>query len=480
MTASFIGSASNGLQVTSSGLTASTSVLQHGSTLVGDLLILTVAFNDRAASGNPGIGTPSGWLERIDSGVLDAGTSSATREKVFYREAATAGAASHTVNFTTAANQSGNHVSWHMQTWRGHRSIANGGPFSGDDFSVDDTATVAAANRAVECPSVSPAGDGGVIVCICETAGTLGSGADAWTPPSGMTTAGNVNLASGQFIAIGAAYLARTTGATGARTGTLDIDTSASNFYSHEVGVTLVLAEPNLAPTSATPLYPDGGITVPFDEPTACTWLFNDPDSGDYQSKADFRHRLVGAGSWTTILTAVTLSDTYLIPASTYADGDDVEWQVLTYDAAGEVAADWSPSAFFTAGLTPAAPTITSHSNDDIIGSSTATLTWTGSGDEFQVRKVGDDGAGSPDTATVFFDTGWVVEPGVLSYGLTFPVNDRTEHLQVRRKVSGLASGWASVRVSVSYTPPMAPDVTVTVHQVDGVDAALLVTVSNP
>jgi hypothetical protein len=231
----------------------------------------------------------------------------------------------------------------------------------------------------------------------------------------------------------------------------------------------------NSAPTAATLLSPVGGTSV---DRTAVDlrWDFNDPDAGDYQSKADIRYRIVGAGSWTTVSNAATTNENYLIPSSLTAG--DYEWQVFTYDATG-TSGVWSASGFFTAANVPSPPTITSHAVDATIPTSNDSLVWSGAGSSTQARRVADDGAGNPNTAVVYEDSG-IVTPGTLDWPFSFPVNNRTEHLQVRRMVSGLWSSYASVRVLVSYTPPATPSLEVTVYEVDGRDAALLVTITNP
>lgn len=232
----------------------------------------------------------------------------------------------------------------------------------------------------------------------------------------------------------------------------------------------------NTAPTPATPLSPTGGATADRTN-VVVRWLFNDPDPGDTQSKADVRYRLASGGAWTTVLAAVTTASSYSIPSTLAAD--DWEWQVLTYDAAGTAATSWSTSGLFTASDVPNPPTITSHADDDVIAASTDSLAWSGTGDTTRARRVADDGSGSPDTGTVYEDSG-AVTPGALDQPFEFPVNDRTEHLQVMRTVSGLDSDWASVRVLVDYTPPAAATLTITEHLVDELVAALRVVIDNP
>jgi hypothetical protein len=231
--------------------------------------------------------------------------------------------------------------------------------------------------------------------------------------------------------------------------------------------------EHDAAHSPPTPVSPINGTTVDRTS-VSLRWQANPAVGGSGQSKADVSYRVV-AGSWTTVAPAVVgAGDTYVIP-STLAAGD-YEWQAQTYNALDQ-ASGWSSSAFFTAGDVPNPPTITSHAVDDTIGTSTDLLEWTGTGTSVRVRILGDN-AGVPDTGDIVYDSG-TVTPGTTSHGLTFPDNGVTLHLQVRRTVGGLDSSYASVRVGVDYTPPASPVAAVTVHQVDGRDAALQITITN-
>lgn len=236
----------------------------------------------------------------------------------------------------------------------------------------------------------------------------------------------------------------------------------------------------DVAHTPATPVSPTGGATV---DRTAVEfrWTPNLPTGASNQSKADLRYRLASGGAWTTALNAVTTAKSYNLPSTLAAN--DWEWQVLTYNQLGTPATGWSASAFFTAGDVPNPPTIISHADDDVIGTEVDALEWTPNVGKthHQARKVADDGSGDPDTGTVYVDSGEVASTSVTTYALTFPENLRTEHLQVREKVDGLWSDWASVRVDVSYAGPRTPTVAVAAHlDDDGRQVALDVAITNP
>lgn len=230
----------------------------------------------------------------------------------------------------------------------------------------------------------------------------------------------------------------------------------------------------NAAPNAAIPTTPTSGSSV--DRTTAITlaWVFNDPDAGDSQSKSDIRYKLTSASSWTTILGATTTATSYALPANQTAG--DYEWQVLTYDALG-VASPWSASSFFTAANPPGTPVITAPPVGGTIATASYTATWSSpQQDAYEVRRVADN-AGSPNASTVFSATGTVEDATSRARTLTFETNNRTEHVQVRVRYSGIWSQWATARVLVSYTPPATPVVVLTPQDAT---ASILVTITNP
>lgn len=231
----------------------------------------------------------------------------------------------------------------------------------------------------------------------------------------------------------------------------------------------------NVAPTAAVGLSPDGGTAVDRTLVQRLAWTFTDPDVGDTQSKFDVQWRLA-AGSWTTV-TQTTTSQFYDAPANTFPAGS-IEWQVRTYDALG-VASPWSASAFFTAATTPATPAITAPANNSTQATPAGVLSWSApTQTSYQVRKVADS-AGAPNTAVVYYDSGEVVSSSARNAALDFPVNNRTEHLQVRIKASGLWSTWSSVKVNVAYSAPAVPTLVVTA-QPNAVPPSIAVAVTHP
>lgn len=229
----------------------------------------------------------------------------------------------------------------------------------------------------------------------------------------------------------------------------------------------------NVAPNAPTLLSPVGNAVIDKDVANVFDWDFSDPDVGDSQSAYDFQYRLVGAGVWTSTgwVTSTTTSRT--VTGGTLASGD-YEWQVRTKDALGEPG-PWSASSYFTAATTPATPTITAPTSGGTVSTDPSVVEWSApSQTHYQVRTVADS-AGSPDTGTVYQDTGSVASTSDRSRSIDFDVTGRYEHVQVRIQSAGLWSAWASHRVNVSYTPPATPTVAPVASTPN-----IVVTVTNP
>lgn len=205
------------------------------------------------------------------------------------------------------------------------------------------------------------------------------------------------------------------------------------------------------APVVSSP--PNASSWAPTDN-VFFEWAFGDPDAGDTQSAAEIRWRPVGGTTWTTI--SMTTEQSVSVPGTTFGT-DNIEFQIRTKDAAGL----WGPYSAtqtftVTAGAT-VAPTITSPANGSFINDTTANVNWSvPDQDAYQVRQLGDN-AGAPNTGNILYDSGTVEQPATRSHALTFPVNGRVEHIQVRARVGGVWSTWTSVRVTVNYDSPPTP-----------------------
>lgn len=249
-------------------------------------------------------------------------------------------------------------------------------------------------------------------------------------------------------------------GTTSGTTLTRVSGSSANNFFAG--AITIGLRPANSAPYAPTLVTPASGQTIAVGATNRFYWTFNDPDfdlaRAEGQSKYEIRYRVVGAPSWTTLTPSPTTNQYHDFAGATFTTATNYEWQVRCYDLAVEVG-PWSSSGFFTGGTAPATPTIDSPTLNEEMDAM-ETLAWTGgTKTAYQYRKVADNG-GSPDTSIVYFNSGTVPDPAATTAPLTFPVNNRFEHVQLREFDGTLWSDWASVRVEASYTPPPAPVVT--------------------
>lgn len=244
-------------------------------------------------------------------------------------------------------------------------------------------------------------------------------------------------------------------------------------YYLKGDGTALYRVLLNATPNAPATTGPADGAALDLTITQRFTWTHSDPDAGDYQTAYDFRYRPVGAVTWTSVY-AATAASWRDVPAGTFAEGD-YEWQVRTYDHQG-TPGPFCTSRFFSAGYAPGSPTITAPTSGGTIAGPT-TISWSAAKqDAYQLRRVADN-AGSADTATVYYDSGEVVSTAARSRSVTFETNNRYEHIQVRTKLNGLWSSWASIRVNVSYTPPAAPTVSLMALNNEG---ALWVSISNP
>lgn len=297
------------------------------------------------------------------------------------------------------------------------------------------------------------------------------------TPPAGMTLHYTYvespvsipewpDMSEDQYGLMDAEFVAAP-GATGTRTFTVANNSS---------GVSFLLAVPllNIAPLAPTDLAPAANLVIDRSIGQRFSWNHFDPNL-DAQFKFDLDYRVVGAGVWTTI-TTTTPNQYHDFAANALANLTSYEWRVRTYDPSN-LPGPYSAIEFFSTATGPAAPSITAPVNAGTVPTLNHTLTWTvASQTHYQVRKLGDL-AGVADTGTVYFDSGEVANSGTRSLALTYPVNGRWEHVQVRIKNAGLWSPWASVRVFVSYTLSPLPTLVVTADPNNG---RITVVITNP
>lgn len=215
----------------------------------------------------------------------------------------------------------------------------------------------------------------------------------------------------------------------------------------------------NAAPNAPVDLDP-AGAAIDRTTTVRFAWTFSDPDVGDTQSRYRLEARIQGTETWTYDATVDTPTAHHDVPAGTFTEGA-WEWRVRTWDAAG-VEGPPSDLAAFDAVTPPPAPTIVAPAVGETISVETYLVEWsTPAQDAYEIRRVADN-AGTPDTSTVLWTSGTVTSTTARTRPVAFPDNGVTEHVQVRRFAAGLWSPWSTARVTVSYTPPPAPTVTVT------------------
>jgi hypothetical protein len=225
----------------------------------------------------------------------------------------------------------------------------------------------------------------------------------------------------------------------------------------------------NVAPTAPTNLSPSGGTSVNRAATIRLSWKHNDPNSNDPQSKFDLQWRPVGGATWNTV-TQATPNQFWDAPAGTFPRGG-IEWRVRTYDQEG-LSGPYSDQALFFAGDKPATPTIIRPANGSTVPIAWPTLQWS-SADQvaYQTQVLNMANA-------VLWDTGEVSSSNkavTIDYDL---VNNTQYKLRVRIKnADGLWSDWDTVTITVSYTPPAVPTLTITNDEANG---RIQIAVTNP
>ena len=94
-----------------------------------------------------------------------------------------------------------------------------------------------------------------------------------------------------------------------------------------------------------TPLSPRKGQAVDVSGPVTVRWKFNGSHSGDAQTRADVRYRVVGAAEWVTDIGTGNTAQEWTFGEGTFVAGYQYEWQVRTYTTTSP--SDWSDSATF-------------------------------------------------------------------------------------------------------------------------------------
>lgn len=291
-----------------------------------------------------------------------------------------------------------------------------------------------------------------------------GTGSLTFTPPTGFTERVDNQGDPGALEIVDKAW--SVDGYSGIAYGSV----SGSGEYNQSFHVSLLSA--NSAPTAPSSLYPTGNININRVAEQQFSWTFNDPDSGDTQSRYDLRYKKVADSTW-TVVSRTTTEAHHDFAGGTFAAAA-YEWQVRCYDTSGEVG-PYSSSALFTGIDPPDGPTILTPLNGSTVAER-HTMLWSVTDQAaYQIRTVADN-AGAPNPGTIYTDTGTVTDAVARSRQITFSTNARYEHVQIRVQYNSLWSDWISARVWVQFTPPPVP--TFTVSEV--VPGALDIAITNP
>ena len=225
----------------------------------------------------------------------------------------------------------------------------------------------------------------------------------------------------------------------------------------------LNLNAPPLAPTWSSPAdnsYNDIDSALPLD------WTFNDPDAGDTQSAYALSKSVdggtlsywnAGTSAWgageiknPTATTSVTLASSWATA------GQSIEYKVKTWDAADAVGPYGSGLTVNTA--TGDAPTITAPATSAVLATSAAVITWTVAAQAaYKIRVLSSADAELFTTGKV---TGAVTEV-TLSYVFTDGATGLKIELTTFNSFD-IAATDTNTGISVDYTPPATPVLTVT------------------
>lgn len=224
----------------------------------------------------------------------------------------------------------------------------------------------------------------------------------------------------------------------------------------------------NLPPNAPTPTSPSDGATIDRASAVQLAATFSDPNPADSPSASQWRYRVVGAATWTTVTQNNTLQ-TYSIPAGLAAG--NYEWQAAYADQDGE----WGPfsaSSFFTAADPPAGPSWLTPTSGQTITTSSFTGAISQPSLTASEWKLYADNAGTIDTATVLAGPVLKTTGDLRSHTFEGLETGVPVWWSVSIEDGGLWSQEVRVRTPVLFTPPAAPTLTVAKSDANGLASA--------
>ena len=220
----------------------------------------------------------------------------------------------------------------------------------------------------------------------------------------------------------------------------------------------------NLPPSPPTNLNPSGEA-VDRSIVQRLSWTYNDPDQNDLQSKAVLEWRKQGISTWNVV--NVNSNRQYFDISSNVFPTGQIEWRVKTYDQSGAVSPYSSISVFTSADPTDA-PMILNPSSSVSVAS--PTIQWTVP-EQTAYQILVDDSLG-----TNVWDSGEVASTNKARTIGTSLLNGGQYIVKVRVKnEAGLWTEYASLNITVSYTPPAKPIITVS-----GATGHIVIEIDNP
>ena len=214
-------------------------------------------------------------------------------------------------------------------------------------------------------------------------------------------------------------------------------------------------APPN-APTNLAPAVADATEAI------VLSWAHNPVDTTP-QRRYQLRYRVAGTSTWTTPAIVTATSSQATIPAGTWTNGQQIEWQVATWGnhATGS---SWSASQVMTLSARPVAGVTTPGG---LVTGSRLTLTWSYHDEESSAQarwsaelvsggQVVESRGGYGDAHTTHF------AGTTLADGATYTVRVRV------MDGHGLWSEWAERTFAVDYLPPPTPTLAATFHKDEG------------
>lgn len=213
----------------------------------------------------------------------------------------------------------------------------------------------------------------------------------------------------------------------------------------------------NVVELAAPPAAPTGlGPSSAWDatEARTLTWRYV-PTDGSQQERFQIRHRLAG-GAWVTVPAVDAEVSAWTLPASTYTNGDTVEWQVRTWGPHPD-AGPWSQTAITSPVARPTVA-INTPEEGETIDRSSVQVAW-GYDDEAGGSQAGWRLTLERDGQEVQSLSG----SGATSSRVLSGLADDTIYT-LRMAVRGGSGLWSvddEVTFAVSYLPPQAPTIEV-------------------